>query len=120
MGCFSFICYEADEPVNSSSFDGDVVHMFFIEDGKVVEHMYGNYDSYGRVFDGKGGSFLWSDWDRMVDLHFSPDPYSGIAVVLDEYYKGEFPTSKSFTDPDQGWNEMKYNTPCKNPFYKVY
>lgn len=49
MGCFSFICQKTKEPILSSTFVGDAVHLFLLKDGKVIEHMYGNYDGYGRV-----------------------------------------------------------------------
>ena len=51
MGCFSFKCKESNKPVASSSFDGDTVRMFLLKQGKVIEEMRGQYDSYGRCFD---------------------------------------------------------------------
>lgn len=50
MGCFSFICKECNKPVNSDSFQGEMVKLFLLKDGKVIQQMEGEYDSYGRVF----------------------------------------------------------------------
>ena len=50
MGCFSFKCKVCGEGVNSSSFDGEQVELFLLENGNVFQHMSGEYDSYGRVF----------------------------------------------------------------------
>lgn len=106
MGCFSFICKESGEAVLSSSFDGDSVHLFLLKNGQVIEHMYGNYDSYGGVFDGKGDSFKWDmDWHDVCDLMFNDNEGDGIAAVLGVYYDGTPPTTKSDDDPNQGWGE---------------
>lgn len=106
MGCFSYICKESGLPINSNSFDGDAVHLFLLYKGEVIEEMYGNYNSYGRVFDGNGGSFDWNaDWGTIVDLHFSDDESSGVAAVLDQYWDGSYPVTKSDDDPNQGWGE---------------
>ena len=37
MGCFSFICDECGEPVNSNSFDGELVELFLLKKGKVIQ-----------------------------------------------------------------------------------
>lgn len=50
MGCFSFLCKECNNPINSSSFEGERVRLFLLKDGQVVQEMEGDYDSYGRVF----------------------------------------------------------------------
>lgn len=50
MGCFSFLCKECNKPVNSDSFEGEMVKLFLLKDGKVIQQMEGEYDSYGRVF----------------------------------------------------------------------
>lgn len=131
MGCFSFMCKVSGKPVNSSSFDGDAVHMFLLKDGKVIEYMFGNYDSYGRVFGATKDpddtsltsttSMEWDmDWGDVCDLIFNSNEGDGIAVVLDEYYSGDIPTTQSEGDPDQGWNEMEYNVPVENPVHEVY
>lgn len=121
MGCFSFICKNSGESINSSSFDGDAVYLFLLKDGKVIEEMYGNYDSYGRVFNNDGDSFEWSlDWGDVCDLMFSDNSGNGIAAILAEFYDGNKPTSRSEDDPDQGWNEMKFNTKVEKPYHKIY
>lgn len=130
MGCFSFMCKKSGEPVLSSSFDGDAVHLFLLKDGEVIEHMYGNYDSYGRVFDGKGESFKWNlPWSNVCDLmHDDDDASGGIAAVLDKFYDGVYPTTRSDRDPNQGWGEHGELMGCtsddicekvKEPFHKV-
>ena len=50
MGCFSFMCNECDKPILSSSFSGQKVKLFLLKDGKIIQNMEGEYDSYGRVF----------------------------------------------------------------------
>jgi len=82
MGCFSFKCKRTGKPALSSSFDGTACHMFLLEEGKVIEEMFGNYNSYGRVFDGKDSSLEWEmPWDSVCDLMFSRDTSNGIALV---------------------------------------
>ena len=60
MGCFSFMCKHCGKAVLSSSFDGDPVTLYLLLDGKVIEQMEGEYDSYGRVFKpGNKDSYKW-------------------------------------------------------------
>jgi hypothetical protein len=142
MGCFSFICKKSGEPVLSSSFSGDAVHLFLLKDGKVIEHMYGNYDSYGRVFsDVKSPNdssltdtspFEWKmDWWGVCDLMFSRSNHNGIAAILAPYWKegDPYPTERSDDDPNQGWGEhMELISYCgknigekvENPYHKIY
>jgi len=130
MGCFSFICKKSGKPGNSSSFDGNPVHLFLLKKGKVIEHMYGNYDSYGRVFsnekdpeDKSTTSFEWkTPWDECCDLMFDPDKSNGIALIHDKLWKegDPYPTERSDSDPRQGWgNDGRWNT-VDEPFHKVY
>ena len=132
MGCFSFKCKESGKAVASSSFDGDAVRLYLLKDGKVIEEMRGHYDSYGRVFgtekDPKDTSmtdttsFEWKmKWGEVCDLMFDPDKSNGIAAVLECYFTGEIPTTRSEDDPDQGWG--KYNgkgVVIEDPYHKVY
>lgn len=142
MGCFSFICKKSGEPILSSSFSGDAVHLFLLKGGKVIEHMFGNYDSYGRVFsDIKNPrdasltdttSFKWKmEWGDVCDLMFDDDPSNGIAAILSPYWKegDPYPTERSYNDPDQGWGEHGkligyYGTDIgekvDNPYHKIY
>ena len=142
MGCFSFICQKSFEPVLSSSFSGDAVHLFLLENGKVREHMYGNYDSYGRVFSNRKepddhsltdySSFEWNmPWGAVVDLMFDEDKSNGIAAILAPYWKegDPYPTERSDDDPDQGWGRhgqlIEYygndiGDPVENPYHKTY
>jgi len=116
MGCFSFICKESGKAALSTSFDGSPVHMFLLENGKVIEHMYGNYDSYGRVFkkvkdendksQTNYSSFEWAkNWDAVCALMFDRDKSNGIALILESEWKDgdPYPTTRSKSDPNQGW-----------------
>ena len=107
MGCFSYICKNSGKAVKSSSFDGDFVHLFLLIDGEVVEEMFGQYDSYGRVFDGNDSSFEWKtlEWGTIVDLHFNSNTKYGIAAILAEHYNNVKPTTQSEDDPNQGWGD---------------
>ena len=54
------MCKHCGNAVLSSSFDGDPVTLYLLQDGKVIEQMEGQYDSYGRVFrEGNEGSHKW-------------------------------------------------------------
>ena len=121
MGCFSFNCKESGLPAWSSSFDGDAVHLFLLKDGKVIEEMYGHYDSYGRVFNSEGDSFEWSiGWSAVCDLIFSNNSGDGIALVLACEYNGEIPTTQSTDDPEQGWGEPNgQDFKIKEPYHKI-
>lgn len=142
MGCFSFICKKSNEPILSSSFSGDAVHLFLLKDGKVIEHMFGNYDSYGRVFSDKKDdkdtsltdttSFEWKmDWGEVCDLMFHKNKNNGIAAILSPYWKegDPYPTERSEDDPDQGWGKhgklmgsvsKNIGKKVKNPFHHIY
>lgn len=130
MGCFSFMCKECDEAILSNSFRGQEVELFLLEDGKVIQHMSGEYDSYGSVFiDGTQHPGVkhklresvqwnplnlpvkdkWDDngtdnWHRVCDLMFGGSN-DGIAAVHSKCYKGNIPTTPSEDDPNQGWGE---------------
>lgn len=129
MGCFSYLCKNSGKPVNSTSFDGDLVYLFLLEKGRVIEEMYGNYDSYGGIFNG-AESFEWSkDWSQCVEDHFGDDESTGFAAVLAEHYDGNPPTTRSKDDPNQGWGEsgeLMGDTSNdlfpreREPYHKVY
>jgi hypothetical protein len=123
MGCFSFICKESGLPVASSSFDGDACRLYLLKDGKVIEEMRGHYDSYGRVFKKDfEDSFEWKmDWHDVCDLMFNSNDGDGIAVVLEQYFTGNIPTTISEGDPDQGWGEINGgDIIIENPTHIVY
>lgn len=142
MGCFSFICKKSEEPILSSSFSGDAVHLFLLKEGKVIEHMFGNYDSYGRVFSNKKNkndklltdttSFEWKmEWGDVCDLMFNKDDSNGIAAILAPYWKegDEYPTTRSKGDPNQGWGKhlklmgstsKNIGRVVKEPYHKIY
>jgi hypothetical protein len=123
MGCFSFVCKESGLPVASSSFDGDAVRMYLLKDGEVIEEMRGHYDSYGRVFTkDKEDSFQWNlEWGKVVDLMFTPNEGDGMAVILEKYFNGNIPTTRSESDPNQGWGEENGgNVVIEKPMHIVY
>lgn len=123
MGCFSFICKESGLPVASSSFDGDAVRLYLLKNGKVVEEMHGHYDSYGRVFKKNNDeSFEWKmDWHEACELMFDKDESNGMAVILEKYFTGNIPTTRSEQDPDQGWGDSNGgDVIITNPIHIVY
>lgn len=105
MGCFSFLCKKSGRPALSTSFSGSPCYLFLLKEGKVIETMYGNYDSYGRVFKGEGqDSFEWEmDWHDVCGLMFNSDDRNGLAMILAEHFDGELPITASEQDPNQGW-----------------
>jgi hypothetical protein len=124
MGCFSFICKESGLPVASDSFSGDAVRMYLLENGKVREEMRGHYDSYGRVFkDSKyEDSFEWSlEWGKVCDLMFTKNEGDGIAVILEKYFTDNIPTTRSESDPNQGWGQKNGGrNKIKEPIHIIY
>lgn len=105
MGCFSYICQECGESIQSSSFTGDHCKLFLLKDGKVLEEMTGLYNSYGAVFKDKSDeSLTWlMDWGEICDLDFNGNDADGIAAFHTKCWTGDDPTHKSDWDPDQGW-----------------
>lgn len=123
MGCFSFLCKESGLPVASDSFSGDAVRMYLLRNGKVIEEMRGHYDSYGRVFTAdKKDSFEWNlDWDEVCDLMFTDNKGDGIAVILEKYFTGNIPTTRSESDRNQGWGEPNGGSVTINePMHIIY
>lgn len=120
MGCFSFLCKVSDKPANSTSFDGDPCRLFLLKEGKVIEEMHGNYDSYGRVFNKDGDSFKWQmDWGDVCTLMFSHDESNGIAMILDDHYDGSIPDTRSENDPEQGWSKDGPFVQVENPYHII-
>lgn len=106
MGCFSFLCNVCEEPINSDSFRGERCMLFLLKAGQVMDHMIGEYDSYGRVFDENGESIEWNiPWTVVCDLIHSKYVDDGIAAVHEECYI-KVPTTQSMADPNQGWGEL--------------
>jgi len=108
------MCKECGKAILSDSFSGQPVELFLLKNGKVIEHMSGQYDSYGRVFiDGTQRkevkyklmkSVEWKmDWSDVVTLDCGKDATSGIAAIHTKCYDGQFPVTKSAPDPHQGW-----------------
>jgi hypothetical protein len=82
--------------------------MYLLRNGKLIEEMRGHYDSYGRVFNNSTyeESFEWkTDWNDVCDLMFTKNEGDGIAVVLEKYFTGNIPTTRSEGDRNQGWGE---------------
>ena len=136
MGCFSFKCQGCSTPINSTSHDGELCKLFLLKDGRVIQEMEGDYDSYGRVFDGlsRTSSIRWRDptpeipldeywqktdggasnpdnhgyWLRVCELMSEySDSFNGIAAYHVKCYKGIPPTERSQPDPDQGWGKLR-------------
>ena len=126
MGCFSFLCKKCGKGIQSTSFSGHKCNLFLLKDGKVIQKMSGEYDSYGRVFkDGTQNpdvkhdlreSEYWKSpidpekdenksWSDVCDLLFDDDKSNGIAAYHQACYEGEVPTTRSYDDPNQGWGE---------------
>jgi len=105
MGCFSFMCKECKEPILSNSFRGQEVKLFLLRDGKIIEQMEGEYDSYGRVFDKENKkSIEWKmEWHYVCNLIFKPNMENGIAAIHSKCWKDKLPKTRSEDDPDQGW-----------------
>lgn len=67
MGCFSWLCKECGKGIRSSSFDGELCRLYWLENGKVRQEMRGQYDSYGRVFnDDNSDSYVWTNGPEPV------------------------------------------------------
>ncbi len=127
MGCFSYICPECKHPICSDSFSGEHCILMLVEDGKVLEWMQGEYDSYGRTFSmdatayktkanglkGVTSSYEWSvmDWGDIVDLHYNDDSYSGISAYHSKCFDGDMENvTVSDDDPEQGWESYRFPT----------
>ena len=119
MGCFSFMCLESGEAVKSTCWEGDAVYLYLLRDGKVIEEMYGNYNSYGQVLDADGKSFEWDmPWGKVCDLMFSSNQGDGIAAIMERFHTGRIPTQRSEGDPDQGWGNGDW-TKADGPYHKI-
>lgn len=123
MGCFSFICTVCGKPINSSSFSGENVRLSLLDEGKVVEEMQGQYDSYGRVLDKNGDSIEWKKgWNEVCDLMFSKKnsgmSATHVACITPDYK----PEKISKDDPNQGWgkyNKLHTSKKCE-VYHKVF
>lgn len=119
MGCFSFLCTECGKPINSDSFSGENVRLSLLVDGKVVEQMQGQYDSYGRVFGDEKDpndrtatpttSLEWKKpWGEVCNIMFDDNPKSGMSAAhVDCIRDGYVPVKVSEDDWNQGWG--RYN-----------
>lgn len=108
MGCFSFICQGCKTGVNSETFSGERVHLWLLKDGKPIEHMEGQYDSYGRVIDDDGNDIEWSmPWHDVCELMHNVKKDDGIAAIHSACFDGNVPTVQSEGDPEQGWNPLR-------------
>ena len=118
MGCFSYLCSGCDKGIESDSFSGEHATLFVMKDGAVLEWMQGQYDSYGRVFDGlpKNGSRLWTvmDWSDICTLQFDGNCDDGIAAYHTECLPLDASPDPSVGDPNQGWGDEKDNKATVN------
>jgi hypothetical protein len=98
--------------------------MYLLKNGQVLEEMRGHYDSYGRVFKDSecDEPFEWQlPWDEVVDLMFTENEGDGMAVVLEKYFTGTIPTTRSDSDRNQGWGVPNGgNTKISEPIHLVY
>ena len=136
MGCFSWKCSICHEGVNSSSFCGEHCVIYLLKDGRIIEEMAGQYNSYGACFNGEHkkermglftrdyeDSHKWAeDWSVIVDMDFGKRLNTGICIVHGEClskYPHFVPHVRSDRDPDQGWNDYKYSMEGET-YHKVY
>lgn len=105
MGCFSFMCKECGQQIVSEP-NGDNVKLFLLDNGKVIQEMEGEYDSYGRVLNEDGtDSIHWNmDWGDVCNLMFDADISNGIAAIHSScLQENSIPMTRSEDDPNQGW-----------------
>ena len=132
MGSFSFKCSVSGEPVNSDSQSGEVVYIFLLREGKILEEMYGMYDSYGHAFTRSKyscsnpwimKSFEWKmPWSEVCDLMFDDNADSGLMMIKEKYYDGlhGLTLKQSQSDPNQGdGNYIRLPTKSK-PYHVVH
>lgn len=127
MGCFSWICPKCGKPINSDSTTGENAILILYFDGKMVECMEGQYDSYGRVFDREHNSTEWvNKWGDICTLMFEksnndPEHKTGLMafhqgcwpnVRKERYQDYDLPKD----DPDQGWGDINKSN-CYGCFY---
>ena len=116
MGCCSCLGKKCGRGIQSTCCSGQQCHLFVLKNGKVIEKMSGQYNSYGQVFiegtqreDVKHSlkkSEEWKmDWGDICDLQFNGNEEDGVAAYHDKCYDGEIPTEHSEGDPNQGWGE---------------
>ncbi len=134
MGCFSFMCKQCGKPILSNSFSGQMVKLYLLKKGVIIQEMEGQYDSYGRVFNEDCSDSIkwrnpypedpieedeqgWNSWDRVCNLMFDEDKSNGIAAIHSECYKGLVPITRSEGDPNQGWGEPDEDDEYSGCFY---
>ena len=123
MGCFTFKCKRSGKSAMSDSFNGDRVHLYLLKNGKVLESMHGNYDSYGRVFDSRGESMEWKmPWGEVCELMFNNSAGDGIALVLDSVHDSNDypPTTQSQQCGSQGWGRITDGALHPSPHHIVF
>ena len=99
MGCFSFICKVCDKPIRSTCSEGELVTLFLLKDGKVIEKLEGQYSCYGTVLEDS-----WMlPWREVVGLMTSHSKGNGIAAIHNLCF---IPTTKSEDDPRQGAGKL--------------
>ena len=61
------------------------------------------------------------EWGKVCDLMFTDNEGDGIAVVLEQYFTGRIPTTRSEGDPNQGWGQKNGGrVKIKEPIHIVY
>ena len=118
MGCFSYLCSDCDHAICSDSSSGEHCILLLVEDGKVLEWMQGQYNSYGCVFSADGSStFEWTvkEWGDIVDMTYSACSEEGIAAYHSGCFNGDMEhVIPSESDPEQGWGKYRFPTTGPN------
>ena len=107
MGCFSYLCHKCGKGILSNGFRGEHINLFLLKEGRLIERMIGEYNSYGSVFDNNGDSYSWKnmEWQHIVDLHFNRNKHDGICAIHTKCFDNKIPKCSSDNDPNQGWGE---------------
>jgi hypothetical protein len=102
------MCKECGKPILSNSYRGQQVKLFLLKNGKVIEKMFGEYDSYGRVFNPSPKEpRKWSmSWSSVCELMCDKNKANGIAAIHAKCYI-VMPKTRSEDDPNQGWGENR-------------
>lgn len=118
MGAFSFLCSKTHKPILSNGFHGSAVHLFLLKEGKVIEHIFGNYDNYGCVF----GKDWKTDWHEICHMMHGADIHSGICAILSPFWKegDPYPTVRSHTILEEGWGDTIETLNKETPFHRTW
>lgn len=75
---------------------GDVVHLFLLKDGVVLEEMYGIYNGQGTIGNiARGENYRWYNREFVTSLMLDEDPSNGIACISAASFNDVTPTLSS-------------------------